>query len=698
MPSPLLQRALDAWALVPASLRIGGGLGGTAFRALRLLRREGWDGIRRGLRIARSTLPNGAVPGSGGYNRNDYTEWLRRYGGISDAQRAALRAHAAALPTQPLISVLLPVYNADPDWLAQTIASVRAQIYPHWELCIADDASTDAALRPLLEHQAAADPRIRLVFRERNGHISAATNSALALAWGAWVALLDHDDLLTEDALLHVADAISRRPQMRMIYSDEDKIDAQGRRFDPYFKPDWNPDLFHSQNVLSHLGVYQAALVRELGGLREGFEGAQDYDLALRCAEHLEPAQIHHIPHVLYHWRAHHQSTAAADAAKPYAWAAGERALGEHFARLNVAAKIRRAGIHYKADYPLPEAPPLVSLIIPTRNALHLLRPCIASVLDRTRYANYEILVVDNGSDDPATLDYLRKIEADSRVRVLRDARPFNFSALNNAAVRSARGELVGLLNNDIEVIAPDWLAEMASHALLPGVGAVGARLLFPDQTLQHAGVVLGIGGCAGHAQRGLAAGERGYFGRATLTHTAAAVTGACLVIRKAIYEQVGGLDEENLAIAFNDVDFCLRVRAAGYRNVVVPAAELYHHESATRGLDTAPEKRARFRAEVRHMVRTWGDALYTDPCYNPNLSLLHEDFSLAWPPRVDLLETGDTAPDDAGFSESAYLTAHPQIAEAVARGTYASGWAHYQAVGRAQGLPLDLGGRMLTE
>ena len=564
-----------------------------------------------------------------------YPGWIKEFETLTATTRAPLSAHFELFKTWPLISVVMPVYNPSPTWLEEAIGSVQAQIYPHWELCIADDASTDPAIRTLLERHAQEDERIKLVFRDKNGHISAASNSALALARGEWVALLDHDDVLAENALFWVADAINKHPACRLIYSDEDKIDEVGIRSDPYFKCDWNQDLFYSQNVFSHLGVYQINLVREVGGFRAGLEGSQDYDLALRCIERISPSQIHHIPLVLYHWRIHADSTAHTPDAKPYAMVAGERALNEHLARCGVAATAESVGYGYRVRFALPEQLPLVSLIIPTRNGLKLLRQCVESILTKTTYFNYEIIIVDNGSDDRATLRYLEELDARPDVRVLRDAQPFNYSALNNAAVEVARGEVIGLINNDVEVINGDWLTEMVSHAMRPEIGAVGARLWYSDDTLQHAGVVLGIHGVAGHVHRFLPRGNVGYCGRAALIQSFSAVTGACLVVRKSSYEAVGGLNEVDLQVACNDIDFCLKLREAGFRNLWTPYAELYHHESSSRGHDDTPEKLARSAREVAYMETRWGALLLNDPAYSPNLTLDAEDFSLAWPPRL---------------------------------------------------------------
>jgi GT2 family glycosyltransferase len=433
-----------------------------------------------------------------------------------------------------------------------------------------------------------------------------------------------------------VARSIVEQPGASLIYSDEDKIDAQGRRYDPYFKPDWNEFLFRSQNMISHLGVYRRDLVTQVGGFREGFEGSQDYDLALRCVELIEPAQIVHIPRVLYHWRAHSGSTAVAGSEKPYAALAGVKALDEHLSRKGLEAYAELMPIlMYRVHYKLPKRQPLVSLIIPTRNFHTLVRQCIDSIHALTTYENYELILVDNGSDDVESLAYFAQLASEHNVLVIRDDGPFNYSALNNRAVKLAHGELIGLINNDIEIITPQWLEEMVSIALQPGVGAVGGRLWFDDDRLQHGGVILGVGGIANHAHKFLPKGEHGYFGRAVLIQSYSAVTAACLIIRKSVYEEVGGLDEVNLTIAFNDVDFCLRVQEAGYTNVWTPFAQMYHYESATRGSEDTPAKQARFNQEVRYMEQRWPD-LASDPAYNPNLTLLHTDFSLAWPPRIE--------------------------------------------------------------
>lgn len=564
-----------------------------------------------------------------------YPNWIKKFDTLTDEMRATMYTQATLFNHQPLISVIMPVYNSNLNFLEQAINSVRKQIYPNWELCIADDASSNPKVRIFLEHCAQQDKRIKIVFHETNGHISAASNSALAIAQGEWIALLDHDDMLAEHALFCVIQAINQHPVCRIIYSDEDKIDESGVRSDPYFKCDWNPDLFYSHNMISHLGVYHADLIRQVKGFRIGFEGSQDYDLALRCIEHITPAQIHHIPRVLYHWRIHGESTAYSIETKPYAIQAGENAINEHFQRQDIAAQATSTECGYRVRYALPERLPLVSLIILTRNQYKLLYKCVQSILAKTTYPSYEVLIVDNGSDDAATLRFLKKISTKPNFQIIRDKRPFNYSALNNVAVKLAKGEIIGLLNNDIEVINPDWLSEMVSHALRSDVGPVGARLWYADNTLQHAGVILGINRLAGHAHRFLPRNHTGYCGRANLTQSFSAITGACMLVRKSIYQALGGFNETELQVACNDVDFCLRARAAGYRVVWTPYAELYHHESSSRGADDTPEKIARSVKEIAYMQQHWSEILQHDPAYSPNLTIYHEDFSLAWPPRV---------------------------------------------------------------
>lgn len=630
---PRLQRRrlLAVQHRVADYIRRQGGVMSVLQKIQSIYRREGLVGLRQSWqRMQQGPLINPA-PGSEGHDRNDYQEWIRRFDTMSDVRREEIRRRIAGMPAHPRISVVMPTYNPNPAWLSEAINSVRNQLYPHWELCIADDASTNPAIRELLEGVAAEDERIKVVFRESNGHISAASNSALTLATGDWIALLDHDDLLPEHALFHVAVAIAEKPSLQMIYSDEDKVDECGQRSAPYFKTEWNPALFYSHNMFSHLGVYRRTLVEQVKGFRFGFEGSQDYDLALRCIELVREQDIHHIPHVLYHWRIHAESTAGGAEAKPYAMLAGERALNDHFQRLGIKGRVELQDAGYRAHYDLPDSLPLVSLIIPTRNGEDLVRRCVESIVQKTLYKSYEIIIVDNGSDDIDAINYFEELSSSGVARVIKDGRPFNYSALNNAAVKIAKGDLIGLVNNDIEVISPGWLGEMVSHALRPEVGAVGAKLLYPNGDVQHAGVILGVGGVASHSHKRFPRGCAGYFGRARLISRFSAVTAACLLVKKSIYEQVSGLNETDLAVAYNDVDFCLRIMRSGYHNIWTPYAELYHHESATRGDDNDPVKQARFAKEIIYMKEAWGDLLVRDPYYSPNLTLDHDDFSLRW-------------------------------------------------------------------
>lgn len=622
--------------LLPVVIRRAGGLTRLVRRIWQVAGDSGLAGLRGVLRQieAEEIAATADVDGLRTAQRS-YALWLQENDPQDEAHLSKLKSLCDGLARKPSISIVMPTYNAAPEWLEAAIQSVRSQIYPHWELCIADDASSDPSAREILEHYRALDPRVKVVYREKNGHISEASNSAIEIAVGEWMALMDHDDLLAPHALFWMADAINSRPDARLIYSDEDKVDEGGVRSDPYFKSDWNIDLFYSQNMFSHLGVFKMELVREVGGFRVGFEGSQDYDLVLRCIERVAPSQIVHVPRVLYHWRIHAQSTASSSDVKPYAQIAGERALNEHFERRGVDAHVKNMGYGYKVAYELPQLLPKVSIIIPTRNAVELVRQCIQSLTALTAYDNYEIILVDNGSDDPAALEYFDGLRAKFNFKVVRDDRPFNYSTLNNRGVEFASGDVLCLLNNDIEVVDPKWLKEMVSIALQPGVGAVGARLWYPDYTLQHGGVILGIGGVANHAHKGASRQHAGYFARAVLIQSFSAVTGACLVVQKKHYLAVGGLNEKDLAVAFNDVDFCLRLLELGLRNVWTPYAELIHHESATRGLDESPEKRARFVSEVRYMEKRWAEILSCDPAYNPNLTLNAEDFSLAWPSRL---------------------------------------------------------------
>jgi O-antigen biosynthesis protein len=595
---------------------------------------RGLYGLFRGGRtvVTATTLPTPVDLPDGTYQR-----WIELFDTVDDVARANIRTQLSALNVQPRISVIMPVYNPPVDMLHAAIESVRGQIYEDWELCIADDCSTDESVQQLLEECSASDERIKVIRREKNGHISAASNSALELVTGEWVALLDHDDLLAEHALALFALAIAHNPDAGVVYSDEDKLDESRHRRDPFFKPNFDPLLLLGQNFVSHFSAFRKDLVDRVGGYRVGYEGSQDWDLTLRITECLDPGQVVHVPHVLYHWRVHASSTASLVSAKPYAVDAGQRAVIDHLERTSRHAKTTRIGQwgFNRVAWDLPDPAPSVSIIIPTRDG-RLLSRCIDSVLAFTTYPNFEVVVVDNGSGTRETLEYLRT--NDYRITVIRDDRPFNHSALNNNAVRQSQGEVICLLNDDTEVINNNWLAEMVSQLRQPGIGAVGAKLYYGDGRIQHAGVIVGINGVAAHAHRNFDRLSTGYFGHLQLAHRMSAVTAACMAIRRDAWDQVDGFDEINLPNVLNDVDLCLRLRQAGWGIVWTPYAELFHHESTSRGIDDEGPQAAAFAKSAAFMETRWGlEGLRNDPYYSPNLSLDCEDFSLAWPPRVPL-------------------------------------------------------------
>jgi glycosyltransferase involved in cell wall biosynthesis/LmbE family N-acetylglucosaminyl deacetylase len=566
----------------------------------------------------------------------DYERWIT-VAEPKPIDYAGLSKTARGWKKQVRISIAMPTYNSNLAFLKAAIQSVQDQVYPHWELCIADDASTEPELRAFLAHLPTTDVRIKVMVRAHNGHIAAASNSALSLASGEYIALLDHDDLLHPLALWHIAKAINLHPDAGILYSDEDKLNSAGARCNPYFKCDFNPELMLAHNMISHLGCYRKSWLDAVGGFREGLDGSQDYDLALRIIEKIPAAQIIHIPHVLYHWRITPESTAHNLNTKSYAQSAAIRALTDHLVRRGLSGTVMpcpempHIGYRVQFDCPLPQ--PMVSIVIPTRDKAALLETCIDSILTKTSYTNYEIIVMDNGSAESATFKLFDRLKV-KRVRIIRDESPFNYPALNNQAVQHSQGQYICLMNNDIEIITPGWLEEMVSFASQPSIGAVGARLWYPNDRIQHAGVIVGLGGVAGHAFVNLKRGEPGYFGRALVHQSYSAVTAACLVVRKSIYEEVGGLDER-LAIAFNDVDFCLRIRDAGYRNVWTPYAEMYHHESVSRGSEDTPQKKARFDQECDFIRRRWADMTAYDPAYSPNLTLGSHHFAMAYPPRT---------------------------------------------------------------
>lgn len=591
-------------------------------------------GIRRPLsdyRSSRYSISNASIE----FNPFDYSQWLNQYEFTQDISPEKVDSRITDFIEKPLISIILPVYNPNLTFLSEAIDSVLAQIYPHWQLCIVDDASSNSEVVNFLAAYQRKDKRIKIFFREDNGHISKASNTGLSFAEGEWILFLDHDDKLSKTALFWIVDSINTNKKAKIIYSDEDKLNECGNRVSPYFKPAWNRDLLYSHNYFCHLTAYKKELIKEVGGFRVGFEGAQDYDLLLRCLENIGVEEIVHVPRILYHWRIHRGSTAKKISNKSYAAEAGKRALNEHFARIGVRASAEIVDGGYRINYELPEILPLVSLIIPTKNSHELVRQCIESINSRTTYKNYEIILIDNNSDNLDSIKFFKKLESDGVIKLIHYPHTFNYSAINNYAVKYAAGEIVALVNNDVEVISPNWLSEMVSIALQDGVGAVGAKLLYADGTIQHGGVVVGLGGVAGHSHKYLDGGSPGFCFRAKLISSFSAVTAACLVVRKSIYTSISGLNEVDLPVAFNDVDFCLRLKEAGYRNVWTPYAQLYHHESVTRGHDDTEEKILRFQGECEYMKLRWSNFIENDPAYSPNLTIDREDFSYSWPPRV---------------------------------------------------------------
>jgi len=524
----------------------------------------------------------------------------------------------------PKISILMPVYNSDEKWLKLAIDSVANQVYRHWELCVVDDASTRTNVKQILESYAIRDRRIRVTYLAENRGISGASNEALGMADGDFVGCLDHDDELTRDALFETAKVLNENPNLDFIYSDHDKKDLNGRRVDPFFKPDWSPDLLLSMNYVAHFSVTRKSILDHIGGFRLGFEGSQDYDLILRVAESTD--RIAHVPKPLYSWRKVSSSAATSMKAKPYAGEAAKKALREALARRGLSATVIDSPVgRYRVKYAIRGAP-LVSIVIPTRDRVDLLKRCIESIESHTSYREYEIIIVDNNSADPVTLAYL---ESSKHTTVKFDG-PFNFSKINNLGARHAKGDHLLFLNNDIEVIGEDWLEAMLEHSQRPEVGMVGALLLYPNGgrshrpgMIQHAGVTIGIGPFAGHAFKRLPADRRNYYDLHRVIRNCSAVTAACAMMRRTVFDEIGGF-EEKLKVAFGDIDLCLRVREKGYRVVYTPYAMLYHHECATRG-------RLHPVDDADYAINRWRDVIIKgDPYYNPNLTLLREDYSLA--------------------------------------------------------------------
>lgn len=554
-----------------------------------------------------------------------YEAWLARH---KVDKRTLRRQKHAAFAQKPLISIVIPLYCTPLPYLKELLESVRRQSYENWQLCLAD-GSPDDKVKEFIEKHYGREKRIVYRKLEENGGISVNTNEAVALAAGEYLMLCDHDDTLEPDALYEIVKAINDTGA-DVLYTDEDKVSMDGRHyFDPNFKPDFNLFRLRENNYICHIFVVKKSLTDETGLLRSEFDGAQDFDFILRCCEKAQ--KITHIPKVLYHWRCHMDSTAADPSSKAYAYEAGRKAVREHYQRLGIDAKVEmteRPG-WYRSHVKV-QGNPLISVIIPNKDHTDDLELCLFSMTRKSTYRNYEILIVENNSEKEETFEYYRKLpDRYPKARVLTWEKEFNYSAINNFAAKEAKGEYLLFLNNDVEILTPDWMEEMLQNCQQENVAAVGAKLYYPDDTIQHAGVVLGLGGIAGHIMCRASKEDPGYFGRMISVQEISAVTAACMMVKKSDFDAVGGLDE-TFQVAFNDIDLCMKFRAAGKKIIFTPYAELYHYESKSRGLEDTPEKQFRFDKEVKRFQEKWAQQLeMEDPYYSPNLSVTEGDCSL---------------------------------------------------------------------
>ena len=554
-----------------------------------------------------------------------YEAWLARH---KVDKRTFRRQKHAAFAQKPLISIVIPLYCTPLPYLKELLESVRRQSYENWQLCLADGSPDDKAKEFIEKHYGREK---RIVYRklEENGGISTNTNEAVALAAGEYLMLCDHDDTLEPDALYEIVKAINDTGA-DVLYTDEDKVSMDGQHyFDPNFKPDFNLFRLRENNYICHIFVVKKSLTDETGLLRSEFDGAQDFDFILRCCEKAQ--KITHIPKVLYHWRCHMDSTAADPSSKAYAYEAGRKAVREHYQRLGIDAKVEmteRPG-WYRSHVKV-QGNPLISVIIPNKDHTDDLELCLFSMTRKSTYRNYEILIVENNSEKEETFEYYKKLpDRYPKARVLTWEKEFNYSAINNFAAKEAKGEYLLFLNNDVEILTPDWMEEMLQNCQQENVAAVGAKLYYPDDTIQHAGVVLGLGGIAGHIMCRASKEDPGYFGRMISVQEISAVTAACMMVKKSDFDAVGGLDE-TFQVAFNDIDLCMKFRAAGKKIIFTPYAELYHYESKSRGLEDTPEKQFRFDKEVKRFQEKWAQQLEMgDPYYSPNLSVTEGDCSL---------------------------------------------------------------------
>ena len=533
---------------------------------------------------------------------------------------------------QPKISIVVPLYKTPEKYLLQLVESVKAQTYPNWELCLSDGSGENSPLTSFLKSLEAGDERIKVAYNEQALQISENTNAGIEIATGAYIAFADHDDELTPHALFECVKALNKDRKIRLIYSDEDKMSMDGHKFfQPHFKPDYNPDLLCTVNYICHLFVVQREILDQVGTFRKEFDGAQDYDFIFRCVEAVDPSEIYHVTKILYHWRCHEDSTAENPESKTYAFEAGKRAIEEHYHRTGIRAEVYQGeflGL-YRTRF-LRDYDPLISIIIPNKDHIEDLKRCMDSIDQKSSYKNYEYIIVENNSTDEKTFQYYKNLEKENlKAHVVYWDKEFNYSAINNYGATFAKGEYILLLNNDTEIINETCLEELLGYCMRSDVGAVGARMYYEDDTIQHAGVVIGFGGIAGHCFVLQPRGTTGYCHRIICAQDYSAVTAACMLVKKSAFDEVGGLTEE-LAVAFNDIDFCMKLREAGYLIVYNPYAELYHYESKSRGLEDTPEKVARFNKEMQIFERRWPDILRNgDPYYNPNLTLKSQDFSL---------------------------------------------------------------------
>lgn len=558
-----------------------------------------------------------------------YNVWRKKY--IPNARKLK-KQRAEKLDYEPCISIIVPTYKTPEKFLKEMIDSVRNQSYENWELCIGDGSVTEDTVKNVVESYQKKDKRIKMLCLSENLGIAGNTNAALSIATGDYIALLDHDDILAPDALYEVVKWMNEhyKDETDVIYTDEDKVSFDLKDyFEPHFKSDYNLDLIRSNNYICHLFVAGKSIVDQVGGFRKEYDGSQDYDFILRCIE--QSKHVEHVPKVLYHWRCHPGSTAANQESKMYCYEAGKRAIEDHLKRMGEddcqVVMTEHLGF-YHVIYPIREQKK-VSIIIPNKDQKEILERCIESIIQKTDYKNYEIIIVENNSTTNEIFEYYKTIEQRENIRVVIWKDKFNYSAINNFGVRYANGEYLLFLNNDIEVIRENWLSEMLANVQRKEVGIVGAKLLYPDNMVQHAGVIIGMGGIAGHPLSRHPADDCGYFARGIIQQNLNAVTAACMLTKKEVYEKVNGF-EEKLAVAFNDIDLCLKVRKAGYLIVYDSEALLYHHESISRGKEDTLEKRNRFEGEVDYMAKKWKDVLEKgDEYYNPNLSLLSGNFEL---------------------------------------------------------------------